>query len=650
MEEKNRIKFYSISDLANGYQLELAEKKLQCFSSEPLSDINDAIELYNIKLFFDNGCFLTRWDDTVRQTFLDICKEISRQVAVFFSGINESNIESFLSAVDWDYLDDFWTMFASFGVYKRISDVAFERIIDNPNFIYWQVLCSSALVKQYDSILAKHMREDYCTAELLIDYYLADHSFGPKRECYFPNSLSDKDKEQIVYDYATSDSAGINYLYVLSVSQSVSNLSINDKLRLLCKKRYEEYWRNNKNAAYVESGVSIQFHEFDGKPVRCNFANNTFSIEYSTSFMDLFLDNEALFANFAWFFGFIDKKARCEFVSRPTEMGVLERTMGMHGNKEYRTSIAFNQKNQVFQHVLHFYQGFLKAHGKSIEHLLRWFFSEYLCDEFGIKGFVFNPPSDGTNYMEKCKLLSSSIDGILKQFRLYQEEGKIDRELYEISSSHIIVGTIPSLIAPKYAYAKSDDIKKRMYLLFSNQSTLSFTEKTHGKYRCLYDLLKNENLTISDFYPWQKQGIDWLVEKGDILVDDSGSLSLNPASSYILNQLYHHEVVCVQHEPKIIELLNSMEKAGDLEYSNTLFSKPEADYLNYVLNRSEFSNGLDLRNKYIHDTNSLKEEVFYNDYYLLLRILVLIALKIQDEFFLREEQMNATKNGFENIT
>lgn len=264
MEEKNRIKFYSISDLANGYQLELAEKKLQCFSSEPLSDINDAIELYNIKLFFDNGCFLTRWDDTVRQTFLDICKEISRQVAVFFSGINESNIESFLSAVDWDYLDDFWTMFASFGVYKRISDVAFERIIDNPNFIYWQVLCSSALVKQYDSILAKHMREDYCTAELLIDYYLADHSFGHKRECYFPNSLSDKDKEQIVYDYATSDSAGINYLYVLSVSQSVSNLSINDKLRLLCKKRHEEYWRNNKNAAYVESGVSIQFHEFDG--------------------------------------------------------------------------------------------------------------------------------------------------------------------------------------------------------------------------------------------------------------------------------------------------------------------------------------------------------------------------------------------------
>lgn len=222
--------------------------------------------------------------------------------------------------------------------------------------------------------------------------------------------------------------------------------------------------------------------------------------------------------------------------------------------------------------------------------------------------------------------------------------------MYEISSSHIIVGTIPSLIAPKYAYAKSNDIKKRMYLLFSNQSTLSFTEKTHGKYRCLYDLLKNENLTISDFYPWQKQGIDWLVEKGDILVDDSGSLSLNPASSYILNQLYHHEVVCVQHEPKIIELLNSMEKAGDLEYSNTLFSKPEADYLNYVLNRSEFSNGLDLRNKYIHDTNSLKEEVFYNGYYLLLRILVLIALKIQDEFFLREEQMNATKNGFENIT
>ena len=47
---------------------------------------------------------------------------------------------------------------------------------------------------------------------------------------------------------------------------------------------------------------------------------------------------------------------------------------------------------------------------------------------------------------------------------------------------------------------------------------------------------------------------------------------------------------------------------------DTLFSGQEQNYLNYVLNKSEFSNGLDLRNKYAHNTGSLDEAVQSQNY------------------------------------
>ena len=68
---------------------------------------------------------------------------------------------------------------------------------------------------------------------------------------------------------------------------------------------------------------------------------------------------------------------------------------------------------------------------------------------------------------------------------------------------------------------------------------------------------------------------------------------------------------------------------------NTLFSRSEADYINYMLNQAEFSNGLDLRNKYTHDTCPLNEGKQKQDYLELLKIMILIVIKINEEFCIR---------------
>lgn len=82
----------------------------------------------------------------------------------------------------------------------------------------------------------------------------------------------------------------------------------------------------------------------------------------------------------------------------------------------------------------------------------------------------------------------------------------------------------------------------------------------------------------------------------------------------ILKDLYDHEVICDYKMPSYKAVLDEMVEKGKLVRTSTLFSKPEVDYLNYALNKSSFSNGLDLRNKYLHATYPMDTEVQYRDY------------------------------------
>lgn len=90
-----------------------------------------------------------------------------------------------------------------------------------------------------------------------------------------------------------------------------------------------------------------------------------------------------------------------------------------------------------------------------------------------------------------------------------------------------------------------------------------------------------------------------------------------------------------QHE------IDEMLKEGLLAYKNTLFSKPESDYLNYILNDSEFDNALGIRNKYLH--GSIFEDNIQDMMYGLI-ILTIYVIKINEELILREHYENVEKN------
>ena len=83
-----------------------------------------------------------------------------------------------------------------------------------------------------------------------------------------------------------------------------------------------------------------------------------------------------------------------------------------------------------------------------------------------------------------------------------------------------------------------------------------------------------------------------------------------------------------------------MKEAEDIRIENTLFSTPEKRYLNYMLNEAEFSDGLKLRNKYAHSTYPQDKKVQKQDYIQLLKVMILIIWKINEEFRLEREGPN----------
>lgn len=175
-----------------------------------------------------------------------------------------------------------------------------------------------------------------------------------------------------------------------------------------------------------------------------------------------------------------------------------------------------------------------------------------------------------------------------------------------------------------------------MHLCFSDQSMLKYIKKYCEKtsYKSFAQLILSNQVKVEDYPEFDLPDVKWLLERGAIRTSDDGIISLNIERVTILKDLYENDVICTSRyaESKVLQaLIENM----DLEVESTLFSRPEQQFLNYMLNKSEYSNGRDLRNKYLHSTYPHDTEQHFNDYMELLRIMIVVIIKINEEFCFR---------------
>jgi hypothetical protein len=643
----NRVEFFSKEDMAGGHHLSISDHILRNDIKSDYEDINDVLEMYNIKKYIDNELYLKSWTHYDIADFRQKVTEYGRIVGQFMSNINDSNVITYYEQLLSGYIDSFWELVNNQKIYKKISADNLVTILSNEPHIIRSILTYKSLVTHYNIVLKDFLLAYSQSAEILLSIYEEKNDFHNK-EMFLPKSITIQDKENIIYNYIDSDNANSNYFQLIQNARDKRDFKISDKTRLKAKRRYEKetdkIFQEKGNNSFLKYGISICFPENAKKIKEGHIDNLVANYSYSLDFIKQNNDFYSLFLNFKILFEFLDIQNRVNLVSKKNQMGIMETVMGVHSQNEYRRGIAFSLSEMTSRAQIFGYSKIINDLGNSVENILQLVFTSIFHEKYN---FANNArllmPSANVSYFEKVRLLAPEFESALKQFKLFVEDGNIDSELLQISSAPCSFKEIPSSIQSKYIYLNEDnkEIVGCSNLFFSDQTLLAYIEPYKEKcYHSFFDLLANEQANFNNFKEHQKPQINFLIDKGFIFIDGNNLVQVtNIKRVLILKDLYDNEVASFYHYPTDFqEEAKQMATQHMIYFESSLFSKPEQCYFNYFLNKSEFTNGLNLRNSYLHGTQANPEELQKHEYayFTYLKLLVLVLLKIEDDLFISQ--------------
>jgi hypothetical protein len=629
----DRVKYFSKHAGANSFELLKAEPILQNFDRLQKLEMNDIIELYQIKLYIDNDLFLDRWTEKDRADFKETVKVFWEEIRKFWISIDGNNFEVLFNEVEIGSQYSFWKLVEIFETYKKVPEHIFIKVLDHEYIWLHEVLQHEKLVNYYGHVLRQHLLGNVKSAEFLLDHYEKKHD-REFSELHFPNCLSQTDKENIILNYLDWEDANLNYVRLIVNSKDIK---ISHKTRLKATK--VEQVQNNEilETGHVwKSGNQVSLSKIQEEPVLISWEDNIQSVSYSSKWLDQFEDSLSLFQIFSNLFWFTDESGLIQLVSKRSEMDTME-TILMTSKNTYSKGTTFNRKSNLSQLQIIIFKVYLQEKNKTIEHILSEIIEELLNGYFGLKKLKIKFPSENTSNLEKVRMIAPEFESFLKQYHFYIEEGEIDHELLQISSTPITIKEISSSLKRKYGYpTDSLQLKKLQHSFFSDQSMLWYVEPYKNKYHNLFGLLAKEDVKQNDFEDYQKPAIESFIAEGYLAVNNEGFVKVaKTLELYVLCKLYKDEVISYWHFPlSIRKIIDKMEIDGFIQFRNTLFTIPEQKYFNYYLNKSEFTNGLDLRNKYLHATNSDSDEEHQNSYLTYLKLFILALIKIVDDLAL----------------
>lgn len=645
----NRVVFYSKEDMAGGHQLQKGELILRNETNSNYTDINDILELYNIKKYIDNELFLKSWTQEDISNFRLKVTEYGKIAGKYMANVNDNNIIDLYKKAIGNYEKSFWEIVNNQYVFKRVSKDNFKTILTSEPRLVYTILCYKNIVEHYNIVLKDFLLTYSLSAEILLTVYEVKDEFN-KNQMFIPKSLTIQDKENIISNYLESNDTNLNYVGIIQNVRNKNDFKISDKTRLKAKRLYksetERFFMEKKGMEY---GVSVSFPENASK-VKDGFVddNHTIHYSYSLDFIKKNNDPYILFQNFKYLFEYLDNQNMINLVSKKSKMNLFESIMGVHSQSEYSGGMSFSLSEMVSQDQILGYSKIVKELNYSLEDILHFIFTSVFQKKYDFDNNArFSIPT-ATSYFEKVRLLAPEFESVLKQFKLFVEDGNIDFELLQISSTPSAIKGIPSLNQKKYIYfnENNQEMVGCTNLFFSNQTLLTFVEPFREKhYHNFFDLLVNEEEVIFNNYEeHQKPQINYLIDKGFISIDNEGLIQIkNIERLLILKDLYDNEAASFYHYPiEFQKEAQQMENEKIIFFESTLFSKPEQAYFNYFLNKSEFTNGLDLRNSYLHGTQANPEEIQRHEYayFTYLKLLFLAFLKIEDDLEISKKLNN----------
>ena len=648
---RDRICYFSKTDLSVGYYLEIAEKRIQEVSEGNVpTDLEGIIELWHIKCMFENDCRLRKWTDEEFKKLKSSTIGYNAIVANYFNGLNPKMIKSQLEEIEWTYKKTFWEIIDACKLYKLIEPEILREILSENNDHLREVLECKGVVEKFKGVIREILTSNVNSAHIILDRYVAKQD-GTDNEIYLPSNLTLADKEQIIIGYLQSDNPNLNYVRLITqVRDDKTKVVLSPRTRLWAEQlsqKLNDELMNDPRTVKTHWSFGVQFDDNTVKPVEISInEQETETYIYSIPFIKS-CDNTSRIINCVFLFGWMNEHFLINLISKHVEISELESTFMDSGRDAYPTFKRFYKKNVLAFQQLYAYNVVLRDLGDSFEKELKQFYEIYLRKEYDYPGMSINFPLEEDSALNKCRVLCPELDAIVKQYNIFVEEDEINKDLLRLSKP-LKVEEGKSLLTNKYFEIAEDneDIRNVLRLLFgSGISLLHFVAPFKNKhYHSLIELLENEkDVLYSNYEDYQKPCLDALVKQGIIGISADGGICIeNQTKIDVLKSLWEYGACSYWHyNEEGRQILDEMLNKGWLITNDHLLSKPEQDYFSYYLDNMKFTNGKAYRNNYAHGSTPPvdDEEAHINAYYTFLRLLALLLLKIEDDLWLARKAM-----------
>ncbi|WP_227963774.1 hypothetical protein [Streptococcus sanguinis] len=631
-----------------------------------ISNFTDAIELDNTLKIFDSANYSTNWPEEYIDKVNSYENVLKRNINEFYGRASSELILRYMILLkdEYEYREDFFDIFCRFNYGSKISEIWFEEVFWESGLPLYYLLKN----KYFCNMYPKFIREAFLAKTKHLEYLLSNYINSSRQSYCIPDNISSDEWNELLSDYINSIEANPNYLRLLlmpiqELGTKYFKVTRNQKsdIQEILKLFYQSFDKS-------EAGLHVIFEVYfdrnlyekkiveysDKSPfsppelIDKSIINNLMKSsgekvdEQLTLYMVSLVDYEkikskhdytSLFTYFLKDSEVFSKKRMSSLPSFPNKetLGVVKSTLMLTRNS-YQDTQYFKMKLQLVSFKIRAYQRLFSEFDLSIEQVVDWFFFQY-CDELKIKWlpFSFSPHDDAID--NKTATIFRNEEKIRKQYLLLMEDGEISREQYNLLDSTPNVGNLSSNIPKKYAYINNNsDIKNILFLLFSDQSHLAYiNERKNGKN--FVELITNNIVRKEDFLRVDRAKIQFLVDNEILSEKNDRLVFLNNKEIGVLQDLYlYDEVSYFNSDNDEKAILDCLSEKGMIEFESKLFSKSEANYLNFLLNNSKFDNSLAIRNKYQHGSPSYESEEMYQiDYSIALLILVIYIVKIDEE-------------------
>lgn len=643
------IKHHTVNDFAYSVML---QESMSVLAGSVLNfdnpNVFEIIQIFNISLFFKDEQYLNEHGKNLLNTNKKYIPILMKAQSLYFKSINSRKIESdfvFLKGnlsieIPYTPSDYFEALSSNIDFAKCQRDmgeiclkyVSLSFLLENKDF-----------VNAFSSLIKSEILKNPQYFNLLINQY----DDASSRNNYYFSKFNDDEINNLIEGYLKSKECNLKALELAALHKDSSETyRIKRKTRLMISQKLKE---EQKRFLSDENVISMPLHHdygfivsIDQKDLLIVKTENDQTIySFSEAFfndadswekvLDRLLDRGVLINQF----GSINN------LYNPFKQNTISKLfevvhVSQYGSQVYQSNNGLNQT--LFDFL---YSNF--AHiSKNFENLAVWIIIDKI-----------NPLLDGSklnltfakedNFQIKCEHLFNQIASLLLQYRIFVEEGEITPTLIEDTKDSLQIRDLPSLIKDKYydLNPNSNDSTDIMFLLFNDQSEIRYVSKDLNA-SSFYDLIAKKKVCYDAYKGSAKQKIDYLIDQS-ILKKDDGILNFQDSeTSFIWKFIYDNLFVpSYLVDDGIIRKLENYSNKKVLRKYSKLFSNAEADYVDYILNNSKFSNALALRNHYEHGQSTQYTAKEHEENYKIgLRVLLTMLLKIYKDIVENDNSIN----------